>query len=76
MQIRIPNFIGRKLYFKFRRWEIRQQFTIRPVIRIESKFFYNYPMKTRNYGEVPYIGVKYYLVIGGRKNEKKICRIY
>lgn len=75
MKIRIPNFIGRKLFFKFRKWEIRKQFTIRPVIRIESKF-YTYPMKTRNYGEVPYIGVKYYLAIGGRKNEKKIYRVY
>lgn len=74
MKIRMPNFIGRKLFFKFRRWEIRKQFTIRPVIRMESKF-YTYPMKT-SYCEVPYIGVKYYLVIGGRKNEKKICRVY
>jgi len=74
MRIRIPNFIGRKLFFRFRRWEIRKQFTIRPVIRIESEF-YTYPMKTRNYGKVPYVDVKYYLVIGGRKNEK-ILRVY
>ena len=74
MRIRIPKFIGRKLFFKFRRWEIQKQFTIRPVIRIDSEF-YTYPMKTRNYGKVPYIGVKYYLVIGGLKNEK-IYRVY
>lgn len=66
MRIRIPNFIGRKLYFKFRRWEIQQQFTISPVIRIET-MFYTYLMKTRNYSKVPYIGVKYYLVIYDRK---------
>ena len=75
MRIRIPKFIGRKLFFRFRRWEIRKQFTIRPVIRIESKF-YTHLMKTRNYGKVPYIDVKYYLTIGGRKDEKKIYRIY
>ena len=74
MRIRIPNFIGRKLFFNFRRWEIRKQFTTRSVIRIDSKF-YTYPMKTRNYGRVPYIRVKYYLVIGGRKNEK-VFRVY
>ena len=74
MQIRIPNFIGRKLFFKFRRWEIRKQFKTRPVIRIENRF-YTYPMKIGNYGKVTSIGVKYYLVIGGRKNEK-IYRVY
>ena len=71
MEIRIPRFIGRKLYFKCRKWEIRQKFTIRPLIRIESKF-YTYPMKTRNYGLVPSIGVKYYIVIGGKKNDRNI----
>lgn len=48
MKIRLPRIIGRKLYFKCRKWEIRQQFTIKPFIRIESEF-YTYPMKTRNY---------------------------
>lgn len=67
MKIRLPKIIGRKLYFKCRKWEIRQQFTIRPLIRIESEF-YTYPMKTRNYGIVPSINVKYYIVIGEDKN--------
>lgn len=70
MDIRIPKFIGRKLYFKFRKLEIRKQFTIRPMIRMEHKF-YTYPMKTKNYGIVPSVGVKYYLVIGGRKKYEK-----
>ena len=60
MRIRIPNFIGRKLYLKVRRWEIRKQLTVRPVIRIEMSFYYNY-------GKVPYTGSKYYIAIGGRK---------
>lgn len=70
MEIRIPRFIGRKLYFKCRKWEIRQKFTIRPLIRIESEF-YAYPMKI-HYGEVPRISVKYYIVIGGKKNDRNI----
>lgn len=68
MKIRLPRFIGRKLYFKCRKWEIRQQFTIRPLIRIESEF-YTYPMKARNFDRVPSISVKYYLVIGDKKND-------
>ena len=39
MRIRIPNFIGRKLYFKCRKWEIQMQFTIRPMIRMEHEFY-------------------------------------
>ena len=74
MRIRIPNFIGRKLFFNFRRWEIRKQFTTRSVIRIDSKFYTHKPITT-NYGKVSHIGVKYYLVIGGRKNEK-VFRVY
>lgn len=54
---------------------MQKKFTIRPVVRIESKF-YTYPMKTRNYGKVPYIGVKYYIAIGGRKDVKEIYRVY
>ena len=71
MKIRLPKIIGRKLYFKCRKWEIRHQFTIRPLIRMESEF-YTYPMKTRkNMLKYPYdIGVKYYLVIGGKKNDR------
>ena len=70
MKIRLPKIIGRKLYFKCRKWEIRQQFTIRPPIRMESEF-YTIPMKTRKYMlKYPYVGVKYYLVIGGKKNDR------
>lgn len=69
MKIRIPNFIGRKLYFKFRKWEIRKQFETRPIIRIEGRFCQS-SIKTKNYGVIPIMGVKYYIEIGGIKNEK------
>ena len=64
MKIRVPKFIGRKIYFKFRKWQIRNNI-INPVVSIESKF-YTYPMKTRNYEKVPSIGVKYYINIRRR----------
>lgn len=66
MWIRIPRLIGRKLYLEFRKWEIRKQLTVRPMIRIEVRF---YPgiMKTKTYGKVRYTDIKYYIVIGGRK---------
>ena len=68
MKIRLPNTVGRKLYFKCRKWEIRQQFTTRPPIRIESKF-YTYSMKLGKHGTPLCIGVKYYLILGGKKND-------
>lgn len=64
MRIRIPNFIGKKIYFKLRIYE--KQCTVEPVIRIENEFYTHKPIKT-NHGKAYRIGVKYYLVIGGRK---------
>lgn len=60
LKIRLPNFIGRKLYFRCRKWEIRKQFKTRPKLRIESEF-YTYPKITINYGIILCIGIKYYL---------------
>lgn len=71
MKIRLLRIIGRKLYFKCRKWEIRKQFTIRPFIRIESEL-YTYTIKMGNYGKAAGIGVKYYIVIGGKKNDRNI----
>ena len=64
MKIRIPKFIGRKMYFKFRKWQTRNHI-INPVVSIESKF-YTRPMKTRNYDIVPSLDVKFYINIRRR----------